>query len=382
MDGANLNAQVGLCSPGGMGADVCHLNLHKTFCIPHGGGGPGMGPIGVAKHLADFLPGHPFNPRAGEGEQATGAIAAAPFSSASILPISYMYLQMMGDQGLKKATEVAILSANYMMRKLAPHYPVLYSGKHGTCAHEFILDIRPFKSKTGVVEEDIAKRLQDFNFHAPTMSFPVPGTLMIEPTESEPLSELDRFVEAMLIIRQEIRDIEEGRADRENNVLKNAPHTAAAVTAQDWNRPYSREKAAFPVAYLRKSKFWPTVGRLDNVYGDRNLICSCPPVDSYAKSSQLIMSHAISCHATSLQIIINAAVSAFCVVEVPEIAAPQLHQLRLCDCSDQRLRVSCTTMISSACGVAALAKAAQNSACGSAALAALAAAAAETSACG
>jgi len=277
MDGANLNAQVGLCRPGDIGADVCHLNLHKTFCIPHGGGGPGMGPIAVAAHLAPFLPGHPLAAVAPGG---VGPVSAAPFSSASILPISFAYIAMMGGDGLTKATQVAILNANYMAKRLEAHYPVLYRGAKGMVAHEFILDCRPFKKSAGIEAEDIAKRLMDYGFHAPTMSFPVPGTLMVEPTESEPRAELDRFCEAMIAIRNEIAAIETGAMDRANNPLKNAPHTAAAVTATEWDRPYSREQAAFPASWLRDYKYWPPVARIDNAYGDRNLICSCPPMSA------------------------------------------------------------------------------------------------------
>ncbi len=279
MDGANMNAQVGLCRPGDFGPDVCHLNLHKTFCIPHGGGGPGVGPIGVASHLVPHLPGHPVV-KCG-GEKAIGAIAAAPWGSASILPISYLYIQMMGEEGLKRATEVAILNANYIAKKLAPHYPVLYKGKKGFVAHECIIDLRPIKDETGIEVEDVAKRLMDYGFHAPTVSFPVPGTMMIEPTESEALAELDRFCEAMILIREEIREIASGKADRKNNVLKNAPHTAEMVTRTEWDYTYSREKAAFPVKWVRQAKFWPYVARIDNVYGERNLVCACPPVEAY-----------------------------------------------------------------------------------------------------
>lgn len=279
MDGANMNAQVGLCSPGAIGADVCHLNLHKTFCIPHGGGGPGMGPIGVAKHLAPFLPGHPFDP-SWEHNKHVGPVSGSAFSSASILPISYMYIRMMGPDGLRKATEVAILNANYMAKRLKNHFRILYTGKSGTVAHEFIIDLRDFKPH--VSEEDVAKRLQDFNFHAPTMSWPVPGTLMVEPTESESLYELDRFCDAMITIRAEIQEILDGKADPKDNVLKNAPHTADTVLSDTWAHAYGREKAAYPLAYLRQSKFWPTVGRLDNVYGDRNVVCTCPPLESYS----------------------------------------------------------------------------------------------------
>jgi glycine dehydrogenase len=278
MDGANMNAQVGLCRPGDFGADVCHLNLHKTFCIPHGGGGPGMGPIAVARHLAPFLPGHPVV-RTG-GTEAIGPVSAAPWGSASILTISWIYIALMNGSGLTRASEVAILSANYMAARLAPHYPVLFSGERGRVAHEFILDLRPWKS-VGVEAEDVAKRLMDYGFHAPTMSFPVAGTLMIEPTESESRAELDRLVDALIAIREEIRAIAEGRMDAHDNPLKRAPHTAEEVTATEWNRPYSREQAAFPAPWVRENKFWPFVGRVDNVWGDRNLLCSCPPTSSY-----------------------------------------------------------------------------------------------------
>jgi glycine dehydrogenase len=275
MDGANMNAQVGLCRPGDFGADVCHLNLHKTFCIPHGGGGPGMGPIGVAPHLVPHLPGHPL---AADG---SGAVSAAPFGSASILPISFAYIAMMGGPGLTRATQLAILNANYMAARLEPHFPVLYKGAKGRVAHEFILDCRPFKKSAGIEAEDIAKRLMDYGFHAPTMSFPVPGTLMIEPTESEPKGELDRFCEALIAIRGEIAAIEAGTLDKLHNPLKHAPHTAAAVTASVWDRPYTREQAAFPAPWLREHKYWPPVARIDNAYGDRNLVCTCPPLESY-----------------------------------------------------------------------------------------------------
>jgi glycine dehydrogenase len=280
MDGANMNAQVGLTSPGHIGADVCHLNLHKTFCIPHGGGGPGMGPIGVAKHLAPYLPGHPL---AVPGSQPVGPVSAAPHGSASILPISFAYIAMMGEDGLRRATQAAMLGANYIAHRLAPHYPVLYTGKNGRVAHELIIDCRGFKKTAGIEAEDIAKRLMDYGFHAPTMSFPVPGTLMIEPTESESKAELDRFCDAMISIRNEISAVEAGKLDKTNNPLKNAPHTAAAVTASEWDRPYSREQAAFPAPWLRRHKYWPTVARVDNAYGDRNLMCSCPPMAEYAK---------------------------------------------------------------------------------------------------
>jgi glycine dehydrogenase len=279
LDGANMNAQVGLCRPGDYGADVCHLNLHKTFCIPHGGGGPGMGPICVGEHLAPFLPGHPVI-RMG-GSDGIGAVAAAPWGSASILTISWAYIAMMGAAGLTRATEVAILNANYMAARLSEHYPVLFRGVHGRVAHEFILDLRPFKASAGIEAEDVAKRLMDYGFHAPTMSFPVPGTLMIEPTESESKAELDRLCDAMIRIREEIRTIEEGKADRQNNPLKNAPHHIEEVTAAEWDRPYSREEAAFPAPWVRERKFWTWVGRVDNVWGDRNLMCLCPPVENY-----------------------------------------------------------------------------------------------------
>ncbi|ACY16422.1 aminomethyl-transferring glycine dehydrogenase [Haliangium ochraceum] len=279
LDGANMNAQVGVCRPGDYGADVCHLNLHKTFCIPHGGGGPGMGPIAVATHLAPYLPGDPL----GEGEQAVGPVSAAPYGSASILPISWMFIAMMGAPGLRKATEVAVLNANYMATRLREHYEVLYAGAHGRVAHEFILDCRPFKKSAGIEVEDIAKRLMDYGFHAPTMSWPVPGTLMIEPTESEARAELDRFCEAMIQIRGEIAAIEAGRADREDNPLKRAPHTAQQVSADNWERGYSREQAAYPVASLREYKYWPPVARVDNAYGDRNLVCTCPSLEELSE---------------------------------------------------------------------------------------------------
>jgi glycine dehydrogenase len=280
MDGANMNAMVGVSRPGDLGADVCHLNLHKTFCIPHGGGGPGMGPIGVASQLAPFLPGHPVVPMG--PSQATGAVSAAPWGSASILPISWMYIRMMGGEGLATATKVAILNANYVAWRLRDHYPVLYRGQNGFVAHECILDTRPLKQSAGVEVEDIAKRLMDYGFHAPTVSFPVAGTLMIEPTESESKAELDRFCDAMIAIREEIREIEIGVADRQQNVLKLAPHTMDAVLADVWDRPYGREKAAFPAPWTRARKFWPTVARIDGSYGDRNLVCACVPTEAYA----------------------------------------------------------------------------------------------------
>lgn len=280
MDGANMNAQVGLTSPGLIGADVCHLNLHKTFCIPHGGGGPGMGPIGVAEHLVPFLPNHEVV--ATSGEEGISAVSAAPYGSASILVISYGYIAMMGAEGLTNATKLAILNANYIKNKLEKHYPVLYAGANGYCAHEMILDCRGFK-KIGIEVADIAKRLMDYGFHAPTVSFPVAGTLMVEPTESESKAELDKFCEAMISIRNEIRDIEEGISPQENNVLKNAPHTAVVVTGDDWDRPYSRQLAAYPLDYIKNFKFWPTVSRVNESQGDRNLVCSCPPIESYVE---------------------------------------------------------------------------------------------------
>ncbi len=279
MDGANMNAQVGLCRPGDIGADVCHLNLHKTFCIPHGGGGPGMGPIGVAKHLAPFLPTHPVVRPGSAGQHAIGPVSAAPWGSAAILPIPWVYIALMGAEGLKRATQVAILNANYMAHKLKGHYEVLFVGKNGRVAHEFVMDCRPFEASAGVKVEDIAKRLMDYGFHAPTMSWPVPGTLMVEPTESESQPELDRFCDALILIREEIRAIEQGKADKKDNVLKNAPHTAGHIASDDWKHPYSRQQAAYPAAWLKDHKFWPHVGRVDNPYGDRNLVCTCPPME-------------------------------------------------------------------------------------------------------
>ncbi|MFN7141468.1 MAG: glycine dehydrogenase (aminomethyl-transferring), partial [Limisphaerales bacterium] len=276
MDGANMNAQVGLTSPGSIGADVCHLNLHKTFCIPHGGGGPGMGPIGVAQHLVPFLPGHPVVNL--EGESPIGAISAAPWGSASILPISWVYIAMMGAEGLTQATKIAILNANYIAHRLNGYFPVLYKGKTGLVAHECIVDLRPYKS---VTVEDVAKRLMDYGFHAPTISFPVAGTMMIEPTESEAKDELDRLCDALISIHAEILEIESGKADKQNNIVKQAPHTAEAVISDSWNRPYTREQAAFPAKWTRENKFWPAVGRIDNVYGDRNLVCSCVGMEAY-----------------------------------------------------------------------------------------------------
>ncbi len=285
MDGANMNAQVGLTSPAAIGADVCHLNLHKTFCIPHGGGGPGVGPIGVAAHLAPHLPNHPANPEAGPAT-GYGPVSAAPYGSAAILPIPYAYIRLMGPEGLREATQVAILSANYMAERLAPHYPILYRGAQGMVAHECILDCRGFQASAGIMVEDIAKRLQDYGFHAPTMSWPVTGTLMIEPTESEPLAEIDRFCDAMIAIRGEIARIEAGSLDRADNPLKHAPHTAEEVTGTTWPHGYSREEAAFPLPYIRAAKYWPPVKRVDNVYGDRNLACTCAPLEAYAQAAE------------------------------------------------------------------------------------------------
>ena len=285
MDGANMNAQVGLTSPANIGADVCHLNLHKTFCIPHGGGGPGVGPICVNDKLKPFLPGHSLVETG--GEKAIHAVSAAPWGSASILTISYAYIAMMGSDGLTQATRMAILNANYIKARLEGHYRILYAGNNGRCAHEMIVDCREFK-KCGIEVEDIAKRLMDYGFHAPTVSFPVAGTLMIEPTESEPKEELDRFCDTLIEIRREIREIEEGTADRENNVLKHAPHTAAVVTADDWSRPYSRQKAAYPLSFVRDSKFWPAVSRVDNAYGDRNLMCTCLPMSDFLQKEDSV----------------------------------------------------------------------------------------------
>ena len=290
MDGANLNAQVGLCRPGDIGADVCHLNLHKTFCIPHGGGGPGMGPIGVASHLVPFLPDTSIvqtdgsNPKSKiQNPKSVGAVSAAPWGSASILPISWMYIAMMGAEGLAEATKVAILNANYIARRLESHYPVLYKGKTGRVAHECILDLRSLKKTAGIEVEDIAKRLMDFGFHAPTISWPVGGTMMVEPTESESKEELDRFCEAMIAIREEIREIEAGKVDKEDNLLKNAPHTAESLLKSEWQHPYLREQAAYPAPWTREHKFWPAVGRIDNAFGDRNFVCSCLPMEAYSQ---------------------------------------------------------------------------------------------------
>ncbi len=283
MDGANFNALVGLACPGKIGADVMHMNLHKTFCIPHGGGGPGMGPIGVAEHLAPFLPGHPLVQTG--GEQAIGAISAAPWGSASILPISWVYISLMGTEGLKRASQIAILNANYIAKRLEKHYDTLYKGKNGFVAHECILDTRGFKDTAHVSVDDIAKRLMDFGFHAPTMSFPVPGTLMIEPTESESMAELDRFVEALTVIREEITKLENKTWPQGNNPLHLAPHTLADLTAEEWTRPYTRHTGAFPAAYVGADKFWPPVNRIDHVAGDRNLVCTCPPIEAYSAAA-------------------------------------------------------------------------------------------------
>ena len=276
MDGANMNAMVGLCKPSDIGADVCHLNLHKTFCIPHGGGGPGMGPIGVASHLGDFLPSNPISPRG-----PVGPVSATNWGSASILPISWAYIAMMGPEGLKEATQIAILNANYIAKRLSKSYDVLYTGKRGFVAHECIIDTREILSEAGLVIDDIAKRLIDYGYHAPTMSWPVASTLMIEPTESESKTELDRFCEAMISIKSEIDDLD-GSSD---NVLNGAPHTALEISSDDWSHPYSRMKAAYPSSYTKESKFWPAVGRIDNTWGDRNLVCSCPDVESYMEDN-------------------------------------------------------------------------------------------------
>jgi glycine dehydrogenase len=287
LDGANLNALLGVCRPAEIGADVAHLNLHKTFCIPHGGGGPGMGPIGVKRHLAPYLPDHAVVP--GVNPAAAGAtigqVSAAPWGSPSILPISWAYIAMMGGPGLLRATQVAILSANYIARRLAPHYPIVYSGKGGMVAHECIVDLRPIKQSCGITVEDVAKRLVDYGFHAPTMSWPVPETLMIEPTESEAKAELDRFCDAMIAIREEIRAVEQGEADASDNPLRHAPHTADLLLGA-WSHPYSKEQAFFPQQGLREDKYWPPVGRVDNVYGDRHLVCSCPPLEAYETAAE------------------------------------------------------------------------------------------------
>ncbi|MDZ7717330.1 MAG: aminotransferase class V-fold PLP-dependent enzyme [Balneolaceae bacterium] len=284
MDGANMNAQIGWTSPAQIGADVCHLNLHKTFCIPHGGGGPGMGPIGVVEKLVPYLPDHDVIKI--NGDQGIPAVSSAPWGSASILTISHAYIRMMGADGLKEATEVAVLNANYLKDRLKEHYPILYTGRGGRTAHEFIVDLRKFKQDIGIDATDVAKRLMDYGFHAPTMSFPVPGTLMIEPTESESKEELDRFCDAMIQIRKEIQEVEDGEADSEDNVLKHAPHSMRVALSDDWNRPYSRQKAVFPVPNQRFNKFWPAVSRVDDAYGDRNLVCSCLPVEAYSEGQE------------------------------------------------------------------------------------------------
>ena len=278
LDGANLNAMVGLTRLGEFGADVCHINLHKTFAIPHGGGGPGMGPICVAEHLIPYLPGHP---NLDNSNKSIHAVSAAPIGSAGVLPISWAYITLLGNEGLKTSTEIAILNANYMAHKLKDHFPILYKGSKGYSAHEFILDLRPLKKEINITDEDVAKRLIDYGYHAPTMSFPVPGTLMVEPTESESKKELDRFCDAMISIKKEIQDIIDGKSDINDNPLINAPHTAIQVTSDDWNHSYSREKAAYPAPWLKDHKYWPTVGRLDNAFGDRNLICACPTIEEY-----------------------------------------------------------------------------------------------------
>jgi glycine dehydrogenase len=281
MDGANMNAQVGLTAPGLIGADVCHLNLHKTFSIPHGGGGPGMGPICVKKFLAEHLPGHVTL----NNKLETNAVSAAAYGSASILLISYGYIRMLGKEGVRSATEYAILNANYMRARLQDKFDILYTNHNGQCAHEFIVDLRPFKRSAEIEAEDVAKRLIDYGFHAPTMSFPVPGTIMIEPTESEDKAELDRFCDALLSIREEITRIEEGQMDKKDNPLKQAPHTQITVTADEWKHAYSRKEAAFPLHYVELNKFWPSVGRVNNTYGDRNLICTCEPTESYMEAT-------------------------------------------------------------------------------------------------
>ncbi|MFT4248425.1 MAG: glycine dehydrogenase (aminomethyl-transferring), partial [Pseudomonas sp.] len=302
-DGANMNALVGVAKPGKWGSDVSHLNLHKTFCIPHGGGGPGVGPCAVKAHLAPYLPragihagesqknaihGGGFNSEGGseDGVRSGGMVSAASFGSASILPISWMYIALMGAAGLRRATQIALLNANYIARRLAPHYRTLYTGRNGLVAHECILDVRPLEKTSGIGAEDIAKRLVDFGFHAPTLSFPVAGTLMVEPTESESLHELDRFIDAMIQIREEIAAIEDGRLDRADNPLRHAPHTAAAVSASEWAHAYPRELAAFPLPSLRQAKYWPPVARVDNVYGDKHVMCACIPVDAYKEDAE------------------------------------------------------------------------------------------------
>ncbi|MBI9036347.1 MAG: glycine dehydrogenase (aminomethyl-transferring), partial [Bacteroidales bacterium] len=281
MDGANMNAQVGLTNPGFIGADVCHLNLHKTFGIPHGGGGPGIGPIGVAKHLTPFLPSHSVVPVS--GDKAITAVSAAPYGSASVLPISYGYIKMLGKSGLKESTEMAILNANYMKACLEGHYKILYTGKNNRVGHEMILDCNEFHHSANITVSEIAKRMMDFGIHAPTVAFPVVGTLMVEPTESEPLAEMDRFIESMIQIREEIRAVEEGKADKVINPVKNAPHTNAMLMVENWEMPYSRKEAAFPLGGPMTDKYWPTVAKIDDGYGDRNLMCTCTPVEAYVE---------------------------------------------------------------------------------------------------
>jgi glycine dehydrogenase len=282
LDGANMNAQVGICRPGDYGADVCHINLHKTFAIPHGGGGPGMGPICVADHLAPYLPGHPVVQVGGAG--GLGPVSAAPWGSASILLISWSYIALLGSVGVRRASEMAILNANYMAKKLESHFDVLFRGSRGRVAHEFILDLRALRKASGITEEDVAKRLMDYGYHAPTVSWPVAGTIMVEPTESESLEELDRFCDALIAIREEIRQVEVGILDEKDNPLRNAPHTAASLMKDEWSHPYSREVAGFPAPWTRVHKFWPSVRRVDGAYGDRNLVCACPPVESYIEA--------------------------------------------------------------------------------------------------
>ena len=284
VDGANLNALVGIAAPGKFGADVSHLNLHKTFCIPHGGGGPGMGPIGVGEHLKPFLPTNPVSPVPGL-DAGNDVVSAAPYGSASILPISWAYIALMGEKGLVEATKVAILNANYIAHRLQDHYPILYTGTTGNVAHECIIDMRPIKEASGVTDEDVAKRLIDYGFHAPTMSFPVAGTLMVEPTESESLFELDRFCDALIAIKEEINAVQSGQLDARDNPLANAPHTLADVAGSEWEHPYSRELAAYPVDSLRRYKYWAPVNRVDNVYGDRNLFCACPAIETYREEA-------------------------------------------------------------------------------------------------
>ena len=284
MDGANLNAMVGVSRVSDIGVDVCHINLHKTFAIPHGGGGPGMGPICAAKHLTSFLPTHNVIP-CNTSSNAISAVSATPWGSAGVLPISWSYMALLGNEGMKKSTSIAILNANYMAKLLEDHFPILYRGENGFNAHEFIIDLRPIRKESGITDEDIAKRLMDYGFHAPTMSWPVPGTLMIEPTESESKNELDRFCSAMISIKKEINDVIEGKSDAKNNMLKNSPHTMETITKETWDHPYTREDAVFPAPWLREYKYWPTVGRIENAIGDRNLICTCPDISDYEEDT-------------------------------------------------------------------------------------------------